>query len=454
MIQNMLRTINFEVSFSVFYGGVNLIRETQARRTLFAMVISMLLGYMPWYNFSAVSKYIIEEFNLTSQDTGLILSCFQAGYVVIVVFSGWLGDKIGLKRIVFWATLSTGIFSTLFVWGACSKISIMIFRLLTGLSAGAIYVPGIALLSRWFPPQRRGGVLGLYTAALVAAYAGGYFVAAPIAGIYGWRTGILWTSLPAFIGALIVSLFVSEAPTPEESAFTIQIKSQMVSCNNNTTVSAKLPRSIMGPLLISLGYMGHMWEQYAFWGWIGPFMTAVAVSSGMKPDRAATWAGIVAACIILLGAPASWIWGVVSDRIGRIRAIALAACFSLVAEFGLGYIYTYKIGFVIVVAAWIGFWVVADSALYKAGLTEMVSPKTCGLCLGFQSAVGYFTTIIAPLAFGAILQAYNGLVSPVYATFWGPSFAILGLGGLLVPISLFLLKRQAQAKLMAGGRNN
>ena len=247
-----------------------MIREAQARRTLFAMVLSMLLGYMPWYNFSAVLKYITEEFNLTSQDTGLILSCFQAGYVIVVVFSGWLGDKIGLKRMVFWATLSTGFFSTLFVWGACDKRSIMIFRLLTGLSAGAIYIPGIALLSRWFPPQRRGAVLGAYTAALVAAYAGGYFVAAPLAGIYGWRTGILLTSLPAFVGALVVFLFVSEAPSLEESILMIQTKAQIVSCNNDITTSAKLSGNIVGPLLISLGYMGHMWEQYAFWGWIGP----------------------------------------------------------------------------------------------------------------------------------------------------------------------------------------
>ena len=62
----------------------------------------------------------------------------------------------------------------------------------------------------------------------------------------------------------------------------------------------------------------------------------------------------------------------------------------------------------------------------------MVSPQNCGLYLGLQSAVGYFMTIIAPLAFGAILQACNGLVSQsmlhLGSVFYDPGF-----GWIIVP---------------------
>ncbi|MCX5909999.1 MAG: MFS transporter, partial [Deltaproteobacteria bacterium] len=172
-------------------------------RVLLVMILSMALGYMPWYNFSAVLKYLADEFHLSASDTGWILAAFQAGYVIVVGFTGWLGDRISLKRIVFLATLVTGVFSTLFVWGAQGKESIIVLRLITGLAAGAIYVPGLALLSRWFGPKERGGAMGAYTGALVAAYAGGYLVAGHLAASYGWRTGILWTSIPALLAAIL-----------------------------------------------------------------------------------------------------------------------------------------------------------------------------------------------------------------------------------------------------------
>ncbi|MCX5909998.1 MAG: hypothetical protein NTY64_23180, partial [Deltaproteobacteria bacterium] len=94
-----------------------------------------------------------------------------------------------------------------------------------------------------------------------------------------------------------------------------------------------------GPALISVSYMGHMWELYAFWGWIGPFLVSAALTMGMPADAAVKWGGTLAAVIILLGAPAVWIWGVFADRKGRTWAIIVASCFSVAAECFLGYLY-------------------------------------------------------------------------------------------------------------------
>jgi MFS family permease len=90
-----------------------------------------------------------------------------------------------------------------------------------------------------------------------------------------------------------------------------------------------------------------------------------------------------------------------------------------------------------------GFWVVADSAIYKAGLTEMVSPKLRATFLGAQSAAGFGITIVAPAVFGQILEYYNGKVAPVNASIWGPSFLSLGVGALLAPIASIALQRMS-----------
>jgi len=404
-------------------------------RTLAWMVIAMLLGYLPWYNFSAVSSYILVEFNLKTEDLGIILSSFQAGYVIMVLFTGWLADKVGRKKVVAWATLSTGVFSTLFAFMANSFASILVLRLLTGLSAGAIYVPGMALLTNWFPPNERGKAVGAYTGAISVAYAGGYFVAAPLAGAFNWRIGIIATSIPAFIAAAIIFLFVRENPA---------LRQEQPLSSDSTAKSPFLKKRRLGPVLAIMGYMGHQWELYAFWGWIGPFLMASAYAVGYSKIEAVLVGSQLAALIILLGGLSVWLIGMGADKWGKERTIILAALGSLIAELFFGFSYGHTLSIVAMIGMWIGFWAVADSGIYKVLLTDMVSREKAATALGIQSAIGYSMTVISPYLFGKILGLTNkGIIEPIYANQWGLPFLMLGAGAIVAPLCIFLLKRLA-----------
>lgn len=419
-------------------------------KVLLFMVVSMVLGYLPWYNFSAVLPYISKEFGLTGTDTGTILAAFQVGYVLVVMATGRLADRLGVKMVVFWATLLTGVFSTAFILFAKGFLSILILRLLTGLSAGAIYAPGMALLSNWFRPRDRGKAIGTYTGALTLAYGGGYFIAAPLAASHGWRMGMLATSLPVFIAVLILGFLVDESPSvclgKEQQTAAIN------TIDENQPVKQAPEGGYTGPALITAAYMGHMWELYAFWGWIGPFMVASASAVGYSDAVAVALGGKLAAMIILLGAPAVWLLGSIADRWGRTKAIIFGATCSLIAEFVFGFLHGRSLVLVVIVGLWIGFWVIADSGVYKAGLTDMVSPSIRATSLGVQSAIGYSMTILAPWFFGKILDLMNGGVNPINATRWGIPFAMLGVGAILAPLAALVLRRVPQSNLMAGGR--
>lgn len=422
------------------------------QKILIFMCLSMLLGYLPWYNFSAVLKYIAAEFNLTSGDIGIILASIQFGYIVVVLFTGWLSDKIGENKVLAWATLLTGIFSTSFIWLAQGFKSILILRLLTGLSAGAIYAPGVSLLSNWFSSKERGMAIGIYTGALTAAYAGGYFIASPLASAYGWRTGVLWTSLPVFIAAIILFCFVKNKPEDEERDDKKKLEMEKEEVILNPDIQPAPAGGYKGPVLITSSYMGHMWELYAFWGWIGPFLVACTLAAGYEESTAVSLGGQLAAFVILFGVPAVSLWGMVADKVGRTKAIIIASFCSLIAEFFLGFLFGHSLIITTLVAFWIGFWVIADSAIYKAGLTEMISPKIRTTSLAVQSAIGYTMTILSPICFGKILEFQNGSINPIYASKWGLPFFLLGVGALFSPLFAFILRRLPQAKLMAKGK--
>jgi len=410
-------------------------------RVLFFMVVSMFLGYMPWYGFSAVLPHLVREFGLTPRQTGSILSAFQLGYVLTVIASGILADRFGNKRVLVGATLATGIFSTLFALLSGGYASILVLRLLTGLSAGAIYAPGMALLSAWFPPEKRGMALGAYTAALTASYAGGYCIAGPLSAVISWRWSVMAISLPVFAAALLLACCVKDGPNeasprPNPAA---------------ATREPLFPGGLRAPFLLTLGYFGHMWELYAFWGWIGPFLGACALSAGWSAPQAESFSGVASAGIILAGSLAVAGIGFMSDRLGRRKAILLAGSASAAAQFFFGFLHGGSLAGVLGVGSWIGFWCIADSAVYKASLCELVPPARRATALGLQSAIGYMATVLSPLVFGWIMGLkVEGMGETMR---WGLAFSSLGAGALLAPAAIFFFpERQRLARQIACDR--
>lgn len=405
---------------------------TKDNRVLAAMMAAMFLSYLPWYSFSAVASVMARDLELTISQMGVILAVFQAGYVIMVIGVGFLSDRFGHWRVLAAATIFTALAAILTPFLTVGFYSLLFFRLTTGLGAGAIYVPGLAYLSGWFAPASRGRAFGAYTAALTASYAGGYFVAAPLAAAVNWQAGLLATALPAAAAGLILIFFVPRQTPAEPNAPADAAKSEV-----------RTKPEMDAPVLLTTGYAGHMWELYAFWGWIGPFLAACFYAKGFSQTEAMARSGFWSSMIILSGVASVWAVGWLSDRLGRLKTIILSATLSLLAEFILGFTYGTSLALVLAVGFFIGFWSVADSGVYKAALVESVPGSMKSTALGFQSAFGFLATIISPLVFGFILTASNpGLNNSTEAEVWTWSFAALGLGALLAPLSIAGLKRR------------
>lgn len=55
---------------------------------LYLMSGAIVLGYLSWYNFSAVLPIMEKDLGLTGFQVGNILGAFQAGYVLMVIITG------------------------------------------------------------------------------------------------------------------------------------------------------------------------------------------------------------------------------------------------------------------------------------------------------------------------------------------------------------------------------
>jgi len=65
------------------------------------------------------------------------------------------------------------------------------------------------------PPKERGGALGAYSGAVVAAYAGGYLIAGRLASSYGGGRNLM-DFHPGDSGRVLIALLVRNAPPGEE----------------------------------------------------------------------------------------------------------------------------------------------------------------------------------------------------------------------------------------------
>lgn len=395
----------------------------EKNKVLYISCLGIALAWLPWFNYSAVLPILQETYRLSSSDSGSILGAFQGGYVISVLITGWLADRIGKKVILVFSSILIGAASIGFALFANDFESILVWRFIIGIGCGGIYAPGLALLSGWFPAEKRGMAFGAYTGASVSAYAGGYFIASPIAAAKGWQYGVIATSIPVFLAALFFFLVKDKPgsnPSPDRSLSWKDL--------------ALLPLA-----LVVLAYMAHMWEQFAYWGWAGAFFTSAARALGFEQGESIAFGGVLAAITILVGIIAPWLGGMASDRFGRYFTAISFSLLSAGLSFTIGWTIGLPLAIVALAGLSYGFLVVADSAIYKAGLSELLPKRYLASGLAVQSAFGFGAAIFSPKIFGMILDAANPAAS--FQTEWGWAFISLGIGGLISPLSLYLFTR-------------
>jgi sugar phosphate permease len=142
---------------------------------------------------------ISETLGLDKRQMGLVFSAFTLAYMLFEVPTGWLGDRIGPRRVLVRVVLWWSLFTALTGW-APGLWSMLAVRLAFGAGEAGAF-PNIArALTRWFPTDQRGRAQGVVwtTARLGGAIAPP--LTAAIMSAVGWRAtfvlygllGLVW----------------------------------------------------------------------------------------------------------------------------------------------------------------------------------------------------------------------------------------------------------------------
>ncbi len=125
---------------------------------------------------------------------------------VVVPFSGWLGDRIGFKRL-YVASMALFVIGSLFCSIAWSLNALIFARVIQAVGGGMIMPTTMAMIFRMVPKTQFGSAMGIFGIALLVAPAIGPTLGGYLVEYVDWRW-IFTINLPVGAIGILLSLFV------------------------------------------------------------------------------------------------------------------------------------------------------------------------------------------------------------------------------------------------------
>lgn len=169
-------------------------------QVLTVLAILSMITFLDRIALSSASKRIIDHLQLSTSQWGWVLGMFTLAYAAFEIPTGWLGDRIGGKKVLIRVVLWWSFF-TILTGFANGFLMLMIVRFLFGMGEAGAYPNSSIVLSKWFPASERGtGQAVIWGFSRIGAALTPWIVI-PIQQHFGWQAcfyflggiGILWT---------------------------------------------------------------------------------------------------------------------------------------------------------------------------------------------------------------------------------------------------------------------
>jgi len=359
------------------------------------------------------------EWGASNSAAGLISGMFFAGYMASVPVLSGLTDRVDARRVYFCSSLlcaTGGLGFALFAQGVWSAAA---FQALTGAGIAGTYMPGLKALTDNLGERAQSRAVSFYTAVFGFGASFSILLAGSVAAALGWRWAFALCALgPLSAGLMMLGGLPPRRPPAASRAALLDLRPVLAN------------RAARGYIL---GYTVHCWELFGSRSWMVAFFV---FSQSLSAEGPWPWSPVLIAAIAnMFGPGASVLGNELAMRYGRNRVVpvfmlasGLFTClFGLLS--GLPWYAIVGLSFLMLVLH------MGDSSALTAGMVINSDPSMRGASMALHSMLGFGAGFIAPLAFGAVLDAAGGNAD---ASAWMLAYVSLGVGGVLAPLVLRL----------------
>jgi DHA1 family inner membrane transport protein len=349
---------------------------------------------------------IREDLGLTFTQAGTLAAASSLVYAFMQIPSGYMADRFGPRRLFAIGVLGTNALA--FSFAQLHDFTLAVLnQAATGFFRSLVFAPGLLLVSALFPPQRRATAMGLYVA---GGFSSNVFLnsVGPILVVFaGWRG--LFTAFAAAGMAILATYWFAGRASPEPRTTPPRLAD---------IATLMRQRAMWLIVLIQYARLGIV-TGVGFW-----LPTFLVVDRGVP----LAGAGLVVALGALLTAPANFLGGYVSDRVGsRVRVIGTSLAVLAVTAFLLPRVH--ELPFLIAVVAVNAFFIQLYFGPLFALPLELFGQRTAGL----TSGVGNFAANLGGLTFAYSLGAIRDNTGSFESGFTALCvLALVGLGATML----------------------
>ncbi len=362
-----------------------------------AAVLSMSL----WFVSAAILPEIVAEGGLGPGRAAALSSAVQIGFVLGAVALAVHGtaDRYDPRRVILLSALVAAAANLGLLVTPLGGPAQMVLRAVTGAGLAGVYPVGMKVLVGW-GTRDRGALVGLFVGALTVGSALPHLLA--FFGGADWRATVLAASGLAVVGGFLGGA-AGLGPRHARSA-------------RFDPGALRLAWTDRRVRLAYAGYLGHMWELYAYWAWIGA--AAAASFAPRLGEGAVPAARLVTFAAIALGGVFCQPAGRLADRIGKARVAEIAMLVSGAAGLATAAAFGGPVWLVAALVVVWGIAVIPNSAQFSALVADAAPGEHAGSLLALQTALGFTLTFFTVQAVPLVAAAIG----------WQPTLALLALG--------------------------
>ncbi|MDH7447187.1 MFS transporter [Aquimarina sp. 2201CG14-23] len=356
------------------------------------IIIAQFFCTSLWFAGNAVIDDFASQFNVGFNILGYLLSSVQFGFIVGTLTFALLTlvDRFPPSRVFFVSAILGALCNIVLLIPDITVVNVLTARFGTGFFLAGIYPVGMKIASDYYK-DGLGKALGYLVGALVLGTALPHLLK-ELSWNSDYTVVIQSTSFLACIGGLLIFLLVPNGPYRKPvSKLQLGVITELF--------------GIASFRKAAMGYFGHMWELYAFWGFV-PVILKTYVEQHKVGLPISFWSFVIIAigffsCI--LGGYISLKTG--SRKVARYSLIVSALfCISSPLLFQLS-----PVLFLTLLCIW-GMVVIADSPQFSTLVAAAAPAELRGTGLTIVNCIGFAITIVS-------IQLLSYLVSRVDTTF-------------------------------------